>query len=135
MIKDIPIIKVEDIALAAVATPNVETGEDEWYIYLINKKDEPIENVLVSSKGYGRISSEKVETSVLRHHIDVIPALSFAKIEPIMPELFGISNQYWVSFYIGAQIFDKKYVFVAESIQPKNYTEIPLIGKKGILLS
>lgn len=135
MIKDIPIFKVEDIALAAVPTPNAETGEDEWYIYLINKKAEPIENVLVASKGYGSISSEKVETSVLRHHIKIIPALSFAKIEAIMPELFAISNQYWVSFYIGAQIFDKKYVFVAESIQPKNYTEIPVIGKKGILLS
>ena len=135
MIKDIPIIKVEDIALAAVPTPNAETGEDEWYIYLINKKGEPIENVLVSSKGYGNISSEKVETSVLRHHIKDIPAFSFAKIEAIMPELFAISNQYWVSFYIGSQIFDKKYVFVAGSIHPENYTEIPIIGKKGILLS
>lgn len=135
MIKDIPSLKVEDIALAAIPTQNTETGEDEWYIYLINKKNESIENVLVSSKGYGTISSEKVETSVLRHHIQIIPPLSFAKIEPIMPELFAISNQYWVSFYIGSQIFDKKYVFVAESIQPKNYTEIPLIGKKGILLS
>lgn len=135
MIKDIPTLKVEDIALAAVPTPNDETGEDEWYIYLINKKDEPIENVLVASKGYGTVNSEKVKTSVLRHHIKIIPALSFAKVEAIMPELFAISNQYWVSFYIGSQIFDKKYVFVAESIQPKNYTEIPVIGKKGILLS
>ncbi len=135
MIKDIPNRKVEDIALAAIPTPNEETGDDEWYIYLINKKDTPLENVLVSSKGYGEVNDNKVETSQLRHHVEVIPAMGFAKIEPIMPELFAISNQYWVSFYIGKEIFDKKYVFVAESIQPSNFTEVPLIGKKGVLLS
>jgi len=135
VIKDIPNRKVEDIALAAIPTPNEETGDDEWYIYLINKKDTPLENVLVSSKGYGEVNDNKVETSQLRHHVEVIPAMGFAKIEPIMPELFAISNQYWVSFYIGKEIFDKKYVFVAESIQPSNFTEVPLIGKKGVLLS
>ena len=135
MIKDIPNLKVEDIALAAVPTPNAETNEDEWYIYLINKKDKAIENVLVSSKGYGEMNKEKVETSELRHYIEVIPAMGYAKIEAIMPELFAISNQYWVSFYIGKEIFDKKYVFVAESIQKSNLTDVPVIGKKGVLLS
>ena len=135
MIKDIPNLKVEDIALAAVPTPNVETNEDEWYIYLINKKNVAIENVLVSSKGYGEMNKDKVETSELRHYVAVIPAMSFAKIEAIMPELFAISNQYWVSFYIGKEIFDKKYVFVAESIQKSNLTDVPVIGKKGVLLS
>ncbi len=135
MKKDIREPKVEDIAIAAVPLENEETKEPEWYIFLINKKDAPITNVLVSSKGYGEVNQKKVETSVLRHHVKVIPAQGFAKIEPIMPELFAISNQYWVSFYIGAQIFDKKYVFVAESIQESNFTEVPIIGKKGVLLS
>ena len=135
MKKDIRGPKVEDIAIAAIPLENEESNEPEWYIFLINKKDEPITNVLVSSKGYGELNKQKVETSELRHHVEVIPAQGFAKIEPIMPELFAISNQYWVSFYIGSQIFDKKYVFVAESIQESNFTEVPIIGKKGVLLS
>ncbi|NEN24779.1 hypothetical protein G3O08_14835 [Cryomorpha ignava] len=135
MIKDIPNLRVSDIALAAIPTPNAETNEDEWYIYLINKKNVPLENVLVSSKGYGILNKDKVETSELRHYVEVIPAMGFAKIETIMPELFAISNQYWVSFYIGKEIFDKKYVFVAESIQTSNLTDVPIIGKKGVLLS
>lgn len=135
MIKDIPNFKVEDIALAAIPTPNAEGGDDEWYIYLINKKNVPLENVLISSKGYGILNKDKVETSELRHYVEVIPAMGFAKIETIMPELFAISNQYWVSFYIGKEIFDKKYVFVAESIQTSNLTDVPIIGKKGVLLS
>lgn len=135
MIKDIPNFRVEDIALAAIPMPNAEGGDDEWYIYLINKKNVPLENVLISSKGYGVLNKDKVETSELRHYVEVIPAMGFAKIETIMPELFAISNQYWVSFYIGKEIFDKKYVFVAESIQTSNLTDVPIIGKKGVLLS
>lgn len=135
MKKDIRDPKVEDIAIAAIPLENEESNEPEWYIFLINKKDVAITNVLVSSKGYGLLNAQKVETSELRHHVEEIPAQGFAKIEPIMPELFGISNQYWVSFYIGNQIFDKKYVFVAESIQESNFTDIPLVGKKGVLLS
>lgn len=135
MKKDIDDLKVKDIALAAIPLMNEASEDKEWYIFLINKKDIPIENVLISSKGYGELNNQKVETSELRHYVELIPAKGFAKIEPIMPDLFGISNQYWVSFYIGTQIFDKKYVFVAESIQETNLTEVPLVGKKGVLLS
>ncbi len=126
---------VEDIAIAAIPEQNETTGEDEWFIYLLNLKKVEINNVIISSKGYGEIKEEKVETSQLRHYVEKIPPLSFAKVEPIMEELFGLSNQYWVSFYMGRQIFDKKYVFVAESIQSGNLTQVPLIEKKGVLLS
>lgn len=134
MIKDILNPKVEGISIAAVPS-KTETGVEEWYIYLINRKETAITNVLISSKGYGIIDSEKVETSVLRHFFAEISAMSYVKIEPIMPELFAISNQYWVSFYIEKQIYDKKYIFVAESIQSENFTTIPIMGVKGILLS
>ncbi len=135
MKKDILAPKVEDIALAAVPLPLPDTDELEWYIYLVNKKSAPIENVIVASKGYGEVNNEKIETSQLRHYVKVIPALSFAKIEPIMSELFAINNEYWVSFYIGKQIYDKKYVFLAESIQESNLTDVPLMAQKGVLLS
>ncbi|HKL02869.1 MAG TPA: hypothetical protein VJ911_04305 [Cryomorphaceae bacterium] len=125
---------VEDIAIAAVPEQNETTGEDEWFIYLINLKSVDIENVIIASKGYGEIEKEKVETSQLRHYVEKIPANGFAKVEPIMDDLFGLSNQYWVSFYVGKEIFDKKYVFVAESIQSANLSQVPLMDKKGVLL-
>jgi hypothetical protein len=134
VIKDINDPKVEGIAIAAVPEMPEDGGEQSWFIYLINTKDHPITNVIVSSKGYGEVKKENVKTSELRHFVDDLPAKSFAKIESIMPELFAISNQYWVSFYIDRQIFDKKYVFVAESIQESNLTELPLMKKKGVLL-
>jgi hypothetical protein len=134
VIKDIETPKVEDIALAAVLEVNPESGVDEWNIYLINLKDIEIVDVLVASRGYGVAEKEKVETSQLRHHVKAIPPQSYVKIEPIMDDLFPLNNQYWVSFYIDREIFDKKYVFLAESIQKENTTEVPLMGKKGVLL-
>ena len=52
MIKDIPENIVKDIAIA-VALERENIRDKIWYVYLINLKNEPIENVLVTSKGYG----------------------------------------------------------------------------------
>lgn len=134
MKKDIEDPKVKDIAIAAVPEKNEETSNSDWYIYLINLKDIPISNVIVSSRGYGQVEDEKVETSQLRHFVEELPPRSYAKIEPIMENLFGISNQYWVSFYIDRQIYDKKYVCLPETIQENNLTKLPLMGIKGVLL-
>ncbi|MCH2216132.1 MAG: hypothetical protein MK086_13265 [Flavobacteriales bacterium] len=134
MIKDIEQPKVEDIALAAVPEKNPESGVDEWNVYLINLKKIEISNVLIASRGYGVVDKEKVETSQLRHFVESIPPQSYVKVEPIMENLFALNNQYWVSFYIDREIFDKKYVFLAETIQIENTTEIPLMEKRGVLL-
>jgi hypothetical protein len=133
--EDIVNIPVEGLAIAAVIEPNIESNEPEWTIYIINKKDVAIQNVLVSSKGYGEVNNEKIETSQLRHFLEDMPAKSFKKIEPIMPELFKLNNQYWISFYIDKQIYEKKYVFLAETIQEANLTQVPIMNKKGVLLS
>lgn len=132
MKKDIPEYKVEDIAIAVVREDDPEgTG---WNVYMINLKDEQIEGVLVTSCGYGEVNGEQVKTSTLRHFLDVIPAKNYAKIEPIVDNLFGISNEYWISFYLNKIMYDKKYVFLAESIKEENFITIPLLNKKGVML-
>ena len=103
MLRDIPELKVEDIALAVV--PDVADGEkpDEftvWDVFLINLKKQRIHGVLVSSKGYGSLEGKEVETSVLRHFIEELEPMSAAVVEPIDREVFGLNNEYWVSFYI-----------------------------------
>ena len=113
MLKDIPQLKVEDVALA-VSRQRDRDGSEEWSVYIINMKDEPINGVLVTSKGYGMKDGEKVNTSVLRHFFENIPAKSFEKVEPIIENVFGLNNEYWVSFYVGTDIYDKKYLFLPE---------------------
>jgi hypothetical protein len=80
------------------------------------------------------VRGESVKTSVLRHFLDTIEPGDFAKIEPIMENLFGISNEYWVSFYKHRVMYDKKYVFVAESISENHLTNIPIINKPGVMI-
>ena len=52
----------------------------------------------------------------------------------MMPEVFGLTNQYLLSFYIDRVIFDKKYIFLAESIIDDNLVNIPLINRPGVLI-
>ncbi len=133
MKKDIPFPKVEGVAVAIVEeTDNL--GQPSWTVYVLNTNDTKLTNVLVSSKGYGQKDGEQVRTSTLRHFLETIEPKSFQKVEPIMEDLFGLNNEYWVSFYLGTQIFDKKYVFLAESIASHNYTNIPLINKRGVMI-
>lgn len=133
MKKDLPNNIVENIAIAVVlesSTPEVEN----WKVYLLNLKNEPIKNVLVSSKGYGEKEGEQVKTSILRHSIGTVAALNFAAIELIDEQVFGLTNEYWLSYYIGSQIFDKKFIFVPESIIETNLSRIPLLNMPGIMI-
>lgn len=133
MKKDIEFPEVKNVAVAIVAEKN-ELNQEEWNVYLLNLKDHPIEGVLVSSRGYGEINQEKRATSELRHFLNVIESKSFVKIEPIIEEVFGLNNEYWVSFYENKQIFDKKFIFLPETITKENLIAIPLINKKGVLI-
>ncbi|RAU84398.1 hypothetical protein [Pontibacter arcticus] len=134
MKKDIDFNPVEGISVA-VATSEGDTGEPIWNVYLLNYNAHPIDNVLISSKGYGVLDGNEVKTSVLRHMFEQVEAKTFVQIEPIDPAIFHINNEYWVSYYIGKQIFDKKFVFVPDSITEENLIEIGMLQMKGVLHS
>lgn len=130
---DIPENVVEDIAVAVVLEG--ETPESKnWNVYLINLKDTAIETVLITSKGYGLKDGNDVKTSTLRHKVDHLAAHSFVKIEAIDEEVFGLNNEYRVSYYIGKDIFDKKFIFLPESIIESNLIKVPLIDKPGVVV-
>ena len=133
MLKDIRTPIVDKIILAAVREDDEKNGTG-WSVYLVNMYDVKIENVLVSSKGYGIHNGENVRTSTLRHLIGEIASKSSAKVEPIISDVFGLNNEYWVSFYIGREIYDKKYIFLPEAISEKNLTRIPQINKQGVMI-
>ena len=133
MKKDIIPPVVEDIAVAVVREMN-ELNEEVWNVYLLNLKKENIEGVLVTSKGYGVYNDEEVKTSTLRHFLDVVNANDFKKIEPIVDTVFGLNNEYWVSFFLNKVMYDKKYIFLPETIKEENFTLIPFINKKGVMI-
>jgi hypothetical protein len=133
MIKDLPENNVQDIAIAvALEGENIESKI--WYVYLINLKNIPIENVLVTSKGYGEKDGVQVKTSTLRHMFPEVTGQSFKLIEPIDEQTFGLNNEYWLSYYIGNNIYDKKFIFLPESIVEMNFIRLPVLNKPGVMI-
>jgi hypothetical protein len=131
MKKDIDFPKVKGVSMAITRQRNQENGEYEYYVYLINDKSVALENVLINSYGYSK--NQETKTSTLRHFIERIEPMTSFKVEPIMPELFKLVNQYWVSYYVDEQVFDKKFIFMPDSVTDKNFSFIEAVQMEGIL--
>ncbi|WP_210462166.1 hypothetical protein [Rufibacter roseolus] len=134
MKKDIDFHQVEGVAVAIAREVN-ELGQEEWNVYFINNNDFYLENVLISSKGYGEQDGQEVKTSVLRHMFDQMGLKTALQVEPIDPALFHITNEYWVSYYIGRNIHDKRFLFVPGSISEDHLIHISILEKEGVLHS
>lgn len=137
MLKDIPQVAVTDIAVAicpVLSSEDLTEEEEIWNVYLLNLKKTPINNVIVSSHGYGTYKGESVKTSTLRQFLGTMESNSYLQIEVIQKKVFGLNNEYWVSFYIGKEIFDKKFIFLPETITEEYFTGIPLVNEKGVMI-
>ncbi len=142
MKKDIPQYKVEDLAIAIVPRRGREIIEDNnapmdidlWDTYIINFKEDPISSVLVNSRGYGELEGNEIKTTVLRHFFEEIGPMRVVKVEPIQTKLFELTNEYWVSFQYNGYMYDKRYVFVKGSISEMNFTKIPFLDQKGVMI-
>jgi hypothetical protein len=134
MKKDIEIPEVKNVTIAVVREKTLFETYD-WKVYLINNNSVHLENTLVSSTGYGEKDGKMQKTSTLRHFLETVPAKSTALVEPIDENVFHLNNEYWVSYYIGNQIYDKKFVFVPETINEDNLIFIKELDMEGILHS
>lgn len=138
MKQDILFDPVEGVSVAIAPDLAAAVGDEQqgWQVYLLNHNAFALQNVIISANGYGQQSSgEQVRTSTLRYVYEEVPPHTAVPIEPIDPALFHLNNQYWVSYYRGNQIFDKKYIFVPDSIVPANFIHISLLDRAGVLHS
>jgi hypothetical protein len=129
MKEDIDFLPVKDVFI----TISKNTEEEMWKVYLLNRGKKRIENIMITSKGYGEQKGEKQQTSVLRHMIPHLEEGEYALIEPIDPKVFHLNNEYWVSFFIEGQVYDKKYIFVPDSIKEENLSFIKELNQNGVL--
>ncbi|MDR6564915.1 MULTISPECIES: hypothetical protein [Arcicella] len=133
MKKDIEFPNVEGVKVAIARKIN-DLNEVEWDVYLINRLSVDLANVFVNSRGYGHNpDGTEIKTSQLRHFYKDVPAKGIIKVEIITPDVFHLNNEYWVSYFIGNQLFDKKFVFVPESIREENLIRIKQLELEGIL--
>ena len=107
--------------------------DEGWKVFIINRNEHKLENIMVTSKGYGAKHKEQQKTSVLRHMIPYLDPGMHALIEPIDESVFHLTNEYWVSYFIDKQVYDKKFIFVPDTIIEDHLIFIDELGMKGIL--
>ncbi|WGK95053.1 MULTISPECIES: hypothetical protein [Flavobacterium] len=134
MKKDIIIPEVENVFMAVVQEWSDDFMEKVWYAYLVNDSDFQLDGVMVVSKAFGTLDGEMKKTSVLRHAFAEIPEVSVAKIEMIEKSLLALNNEFMVTFFIGNTLYDKKFIFKANSIQEANQEEVPILFVEGVIV-
>ena len=75
-----------------------------------------------------------MRTTTLRHFFEEIGPRQAVTVEPIQTKLFAITNEYWVSFNFDEHMYDKKYVFVKGSITNDNFTKVPVLDRRGVMI-
>ena len=127
MKKDIDFSPVKNVHVVVAQT------EEGWKVYLINRNEQKLENVMITSRGYGEKEKEAQKTSTLRHMIPYLDPGMYALVEPIDESVLHLNNEYWVSYFIDNQVYDKKFIFVPDSIVEKYLVFIEELQMKGIL--
>jgi len=103
---------------------------DDWNVYIINNKEVDIEMVVIVSQGFSTTKT----TSLLRKKVEKLPANSFAKVELIQPELFKLNNRFQVTFFEGNTLFEKTFIFKANTIKEGALRFLPELNKRGVLV-
>jgi hypothetical protein len=133
MKKDIVIPEVKDVYVAALLDWNNDFNQWNWYVYLINTAPEPLEMALVVSQAQGLINGEMRMTSELRHSFKEVKPHTAIRVEYLNHDVLVLQNEFLVTFFLNGKLFDKKYVFLAGSIDETALIPLPEIDRKGIL--
>ena len=134
MKSDIIIPTVENVFLAAVQEWSDEFMEKVWYVHLVNDSDFDLDSVMVVSKAFGMLDGEMKKTSLLRHAFLKVPSVSVVKIELLEKNVLLLNNEFMVTFFIGTTLYDRKYIFKANSITPDYVEEVPILFVDGVIV-
>ena len=134
MKKDIIIPEVENVFLAAVQEWSDDFMEKVWYAYLVNDSDFNLDSVMIVSKAFGTINGEMKKTSLLRHAFVEVPAVSVVKIELLEKSVLALNNEFMVTFFMDNKLYDRKFIFRANSITPDYVEEVPILFVDGVIV-
>ena len=130
MKKDIPVLKVEDLAIAIVPK---EDDPAFWDVYVINLKDEAIKSVIITARAFGEIDGVARQSAMMRYFLEEMPPLDIQFLEHLPNDLTALTNEYWVSYSYDNHLWDKRLLILPGSFEPINFIPIPFIEREGIL--
>jgi len=134
MKSDIIIPKVENVFLAAVQEWSDDFNDNVWYVYLINDSDYDLDNVMLVSRAFGTIDGEMKKTSLLRHAFVKVPAVSVQKVEFIDQSVLQLNNEFMLTYFIENSLYDKKFIFLKNSINLNATEEVPILFVNGVVV-
>ena len=134
MKSDIIIPIVENVFIAAVQEWSDDFMEKVWFAYLVNDSDFKLDGVMIVSKAFGTIDGEMKKTSLLRHAFLEIEPVSIRKIEMIYKDVLVLNNEFMVTFFIDEVLYDRKFIFKANSITPDYVEEVPILFVDGVIV-
>ena len=108
---------------------NDEFKINEWNAYILNDGTAPIALVFIVSKGF----LDDTKTTTMRHRMEALAAKSFQKLEFVQQEVLDLTNEFFVTYYLKAKLYEKRFIFKKASVSEENLTQIPLLDKVGIL--
>jgi hypothetical protein len=131
MKKDIDIPAVENIIMAVTEEYNETFKSTDHYVYLINKKENQLEMVLIVSSG----EDASRNTAKMRHKIAHLPPQSFAKVEFLPEEILALNNHFKVSFFENNRLFEKEFILEKNAFREGALRHINILNKRGIILN
>ena len=134
MKKDLIIPIVENVFLAAVQEWSDDFMEKVWFAYLVNDSDFLLEGIMIVSKAFGTINGEMKKTSLLRHAFLEVEPVSVKKIEMIYKDVLVLNNEFMLTYFIDGTLYDKKFIFKANSITPDYVEEVPILFVDGVVV-
>lgn len=132
MKKDIEIPQVKDVHIVAIREWNDDFMENSWYAYLLNDTDEKLDLAMVVSDAYGIIDGEERKTATFRHAFKEVAPKTAVKIELLENNVLQLNNEFRLSYFINEKLFDKKFIFKANSITENALIDLPAIPRTGI---
>ena len=132
MKKDIKIPVVKDVYIAIVKEWNDDFSSHDWIVYLINDSREPLESVMIMSRGK---HEDGRKTATFRHAFKVVAAKTSMKVELIMEEVFGFENEFILTYFQTGKLYDKVYKATPHSISADHMSDLPVMDREGVLLS
>jgi hypothetical protein len=131
MKKDIVFPVVKDVYIAIVKEWNKDFTSHDWIVYLINDTSTTLESAMVMSRGQHK---DGRKTSTFRHAFKEVAAKTAIKVELIMEEVFAFKNEFVLTYFIGATLYDHVYTAAPYSINQEAVTRLPVINQEGVLL-
>jgi hypothetical protein len=132
MIKDIDIHDDLYVALAFMPLPTEQQEPPQWEAYIYNAKKTLLEHIIINVSACGVIDGIEKETGTMRFYIEKLEPESFKKFEILLHEALLLKNTYWISFYEGSAIGEKKLSVQLDANWSDDLSILPLIDKAGI---